>query len=122
MLQWQINKKNFRHFFLSRFVSRFGAHIFLCLVPASRTNERWRTSVSRCGSLSAELLVLVVVEPVSSVVQGCEINDGSRFLLRFRFSRNAILRFHFRLRFPKTLETRNAISFFVSKPKKSPRI
>ena len=35
--------------------------------------------------------------------------------LRFRFSRNAILRLHFRLRFPKTLETRNANSFFVSK-------
>ena len=50
--------------------------------------------------------------------QGFEYKRVSRFPLRLRFSGNAILRFHFRLRFPETLETRNAISFLVSKPKK----
>ena len=72
--------------------------------------------VPLCGD--GALLSLMTDLTQAHYSQSCERNDGSRFLLRFRFSRIAILRLHFRLRFPKTLETRNAISFFVSKSKK----
>ena len=43
------------------------------------------------------------IAPPGRDIRGFERNHNSRFPLRF--SGNATLRFHFRLRFPETLET-----------------